>query len=156
MERIGREVSRTLGRTGDGSGHALPEIVAVWPAVVGEAVARRAWPLRVGRDGTLHVATASSTWAFELDRLAGEILERLRAELGPAAPGALRFRPGPLPEDGPERPAPGSTPRPSPPTSEDAAEAASLASAIDDPELRDLVSRAIRASLGKTRSDHRI
>jgi hypothetical protein len=156
MERIGEEVSRTLGRTGDGSGRALPELVAVWPTVVGDAVARQAWPLRIGRDGTLHVATSSSTWAFELDRLSPEILERLRTALGPDAPAALRFRPGPLPEHGPSAPTAGSSHAPLPPTREDAAEAASLVSGIDDPELRDLVARAIRASLGRARSDHQI
>lgn len=154
MERIGHEVSRALGRAGDGSGRTLTELVNAWPRVVGEPVARNAWPLRVGRDGTLHVATSSSTWAFELDRLGPEILPRLREALGEDAPSALRFRPGPLPERGPLPPAlENGQPPPSP---EDAAEAAELASAIADPELRELVSRAARASLAKARSDHRI
>ena len=68
MERIGEDVERQLGRF-DGGG-AMPRIVAAWPAAVGDEVARNAWPARVARDGTLHVHTSSSVWAFELGQLA--------------------------------------------------------------------------------------
>jgi hypothetical protein len=154
MERIGREVERELGRRGDGDTAAISRIVEAWPAAVGEAVARNAWPLRVGRDGTLHVATTSATWAFELDRLAPEIARRFADVLGASAPAALRFRPGPVPE--PPRPAPEARdaalqePTLTPP--EVAAEAASAAAAIEDPELREVVERAARASLARARS----
>jgi hypothetical protein len=158
MERIGREVERELARTGDRDTAAISRIVDAWPEAVGEAVARNAWPLRVGRDGTLHVATSSSTWAFELDRLSPEIAERLAGVLGPSAPAVLRFRPGPLPE--PPSPAPAS---PEGRRAEDAttppevaAEAASAAAAIEDPELREVVERAARASLAKARSGRQI
>ncbi|GIU93594.1 MAG: hypothetical protein KatS3mg012_0051 [Gaiellaceae bacterium] len=156
MERLGDEVSRALGRAGGGGAQALPEIVRAWPGVVGEAIARQAWPLRVGRDGALHVATSSSTWAFELDRLAPEILARLQAALGEGAPSGLRFRPGPLPEQASAPRPPQTPPQVAPPTSEELAAAEELASAIEDPELRALVSRAARASLAKARSDQRI
>ena len=53
---------------------------------------------RLTRDGTLQVNASSSTWAFELDRLAPVILDQLRPELGEATPPALRFVPGPIPE----------------------------------------------------------
>src|SRR5205823_379052 len=99
MERIGHDVEWQLGRF-DGHG-AMPRIVSVWPAVVGEEVARNAWPARVARDGTLHVHTSSSVWAFELGQLAPRILERLREELGDAAPKSLRFVQGHLPEPAP-------------------------------------------------------
>jgi hypothetical protein len=148
MERIGGEVERTFGRAGGGES-TLPKVLSVWVEVVGETVARNAWPLREGRDGTLHVATSSSTWAFELDRLAPEIAVRLEALLGPEAPSRFRFRPGPIPEPGGVQrgveSAPEDTPEVSP---EVAAAAASAASEIEDPELRELVARAARASLG--------
>ncbi|HWH05605.1 MAG TPA: DUF721 domain-containing protein, partial [Gaiellaceae bacterium] len=64
MERIGRDVSRELGRFGPAAGMA--EIVEAWPDAVGEAIARHAWPARIGRDGTLVETTSSSAWAFEL------------------------------------------------------------------------------------------
>jgi hypothetical protein len=146
MERIGREVERSLARAGGESGSALAEITAAWPEVVGEAVARNAWPLRVGRDGTLHVATTSATWAFELDRMRLEIGDRLAAALGPHAPAAVRFRPGPVPEPGSDTTTAQPPPRPEA-SPEEARRAAAAASAIDDPELRALVARAARASL---------
>src|SRR5438045_3798977 len=96
MERIGSDVEHQLSRFG-GLG-AMPQIVSAWPAVVGDEIARNAWPARVARDGTLRVHTSSSVWAFELGQLAPRILEQLVAELGEAAPAAVRFTPGHLPE----------------------------------------------------------
>ena len=78
MERISSVVERQLERF-DGSG-SMPRIVAAWPAAVGEEVVRNAWPARIARDGTLHVHTSSSVWAFELGQLAPRILERLAAD----------------------------------------------------------------------------
>jgi len=76
----------------------VAELTAAWPAAVGDAIARAAWPQRVSRDGTLVVATSSSTWAFELGRMAPEILEKLREAVPGAVPTALKFVPGPVPE----------------------------------------------------------
>ena len=98
MERIGDGVERELARGGGSDVVPLTRVTAAWPSAVGPAIARQAWPLRIGRDGTLHVATASATWANELTLLAGEILERLREQLGPETPGALRCAVGPIPE----------------------------------------------------------
>ncbi len=157
MEHIGDSVGRELARSGGEAGAALAELTAVWPQAVGEAVARNAWPLRVGRDGTLHVATASSTWAFELDRLAPQIHERLRELAGESAPAKLRFRVGPIPEPGalPEAPASAAS-DPLETTPETASEAAELAAGIEDPELRQIVARAARASLARARYGRRI
>jgi hypothetical protein len=150
MERIGKGVERELARSGGGSALALSELTAAWPRAVGEAVARQAWPLRLGKDGTLHVATTSATWAFELDRMSGEIAERLAAVTGRAAPASVRFRVGPVPESAAE-PACSEAPRLAPEgTPETSAEAAAIASEIHDPELRELVSRAARASLTRS------
>ena len=147
IERLDAEVRRELGRFGPIEGDTAA-IVRVWPRAVGETVARNAWPARIARDGTLLVHTTSSTWAFELGRLGETILSQLRDELGKGAPRALKFAAGPLPEARGEafderRPAaPSSTP-------EQRAEAAEIASGIDDPELRELVARAAAASLSK-------
>jgi hypothetical protein len=153
MERIGREVERTLSQTGGDRALRLSRITAAWPEAVGEAVSRQAWPLRLGRDGTLHVATSSATWAFELDRLAPEIGAQLASALGESPPRRFRFRVGPIPEPGSLREAPGegpSTPAEVPP--EATAAAVSAAAAIEDPELRELVARAASASLARARS----
>jgi hypothetical protein len=153
MERIGGEVERALSRSGSSAALSLSEITAAWPKAVGEAVARQAWPLRLARDGTLHVATSSATWAFELDRLSPEIEERLSVLVGDRAPRKLRFRVGPVPESGAPADGPSGIPRDAPPaTPEVVAEAASVAAAIEDEELRELVSRAARASLSRARS----
>jgi hypothetical protein len=153
MERIGREVERTLGATGSAQALELSRISTAWPDAVGEAVARNAWPLRIGRDGTLHVATSSATWAFELDRLSQELAARLEAVLGSSAPAALRFRVGPIPEPGRSSEIAAEAAATAPTISPEAAvEADSAASEIDDPELRELVRRAARASLERARS----
>ena len=155
MDRIGTEVERELGRTGSRDALPLAAITSAWPSAVGEQVARQAWPLRIGRDGTLHVATTSATWAFELDRMGAEIAERLASHVGEDhAPAKLRFAVGPVPEPGMlGEHAPGSPPKAPVPTPKEVAEAAKAAASIDDPDLRELVARAARASLAKARSD---
>jgi hypothetical protein len=154
MERIGGEIDRELARSGSRDAIPLAAITAAWPAAVGEAVARQAWPLRLGRDGTLHVAVASSTWAHELDLLQDAILDGLRVRLGDATPPAVRFVVGPIPE--PPRAIEDAATENDPPIAvppEIESEAAAAASEIDDPELRELVARAARASLVRARSD---
>jgi hypothetical protein len=132
-------VRRELARHGPNA--ALGDALAAWEPAVGAEIARNAQPARFQRDGTLIVHCKDAIWAFELQNRALEIGSRL-----PHAP-ALGFVPGPLPEPGREPPP--ATPRRSPPvTLEAKAKAAELASVIEDPELRELVERAIRSSLG--------
>lgn len=154
MDRIGHEVERVLARGGSRDVLPLAAITSAWPLAVGEAVARQAWPLRIGRDGTLHVATTSATWAFELDRMAAEILERLASQLERAqAPAKVRFAVGPVPESGtPAEDALALSSQTPIPTPEEVVTAAAAAAVIDDPDLRELVARAARASLAKARS----
>jgi|SRR5262245_21190229 len=153
MERIGDEVQRELARGGSRDAIPLAAVTAVWPEAVGDPVARKAWPLRLGRDGTLHVAAASATWANELSLLQDEILAALRARLDDEAPSAIRFAVGPIPEpERPVEPASGTAPGPLDVPPEVDREAAAAAAEIGDPELRELVARAARASLLKGRS----
>jgi len=100
LRPIEDEVRRELARFGPAAG--LGDIVAAWPECVGGGIAANAWPARLARDGSLHVSTSSSAWAFELTQLGSSVLERLQERLGDAAPASLRFAPGPLPEAGPE------------------------------------------------------
>ena len=60
MERLGDDARRLLAAAGAGGTHELSAVIAVWRDCVGEVIARAAWPGRISRDGTLHVATASS------------------------------------------------------------------------------------------------
>ena len=151
MDRIGDAVRRELGRFGTSS--AMVDLVGAWPEAVGETVARNAWPARLARDGTLHVNAGSSAWAFELQQLEHEIVERLREVLGETAPGRLRVVPGRLPE--PLTPAgDGTSKQPPEATLEQAREAREWAAEIESEDLRKSVEKAARASLARA-SDRR-
>jgi Dna[CI] antecedent, DciA len=119
----------------------MAELVERWPPAVGAAIARNAWPARIARDGTVHVNTADSVWAFELGQRAREIATRLGVP-------KLRFAPGPLPEPSVEP-----QPRRPEPTAEDGERAAALAAAIGDPELRERVAKAVTLALSRGRDD---
>jgi hypothetical protein len=152
-ERIGADVNRELGRFGPAAGMA--EIVAAWPRLVGDQISRNAWPARTSRDGTLHVATSSSAWAFELAHHAPEILERLRSDLGDTAPAALRFAPGKLPD--PADPAAEHAARvivePSP---EHFELASALTEGIADQNLREVVAKTAARSLARAAADRSV
>jgi hypothetical protein len=153
MDRLGEEFARELGRFGDGG--RMADLVMAWPETVGATVAENAWPARLARDGTLHVAASSSTWAFELQQLEPEIVEQLRAALGAGAPGRLRFAPGPLPER-PPAPAPETRKPPPQPSPEEARRARELAAEIGSEELRKSVEKAARMSLARAAADRSV
>jgi len=146
MRRLESELRAELGRFGPAAGIAA--LLESWPAAVGDAIARNAWPARVARDGTLIVHTKDSVWAFELTQRVEEIRERLGAD----APTKLRFIAGPVPEPAAE--AASDTPRdvlrPGP---EELAQAEALAASIDDENLRKMVAKAAALSLAKAAAD---
>jgi hypothetical protein len=137
-------VKRELSRFGPAAG--LGEAVAAWPAAVGPAIAANAWPARIARDGTLHIATSSSAWAFELTQLEATVRAKLAERLEGDVPCALRFAPGPLPAPGAEavKASQRTVPRPSPAKQ---AEARRIAAGIGNRSLREAVARAAAASL---------
>ncbi len=146
MDRVGGEVARELGRFGPASGMA--PLVEAWPAAVGPEIARNAWPARLARDGTLHVHTQDSIWAFELTTR----VEEIRSRLGEVAPRRMSFAPGPLPEP-PLASLEQVRERPPEPTPEHVAKAESLARVIRDEELRKVVAKAVAASLSRDDND---
>jgi hypothetical protein len=152
MERLGEQPRRVLAAAGGQETTAMAEIVRAWPTAVGAAISRAAWPARLSRDGTLHVATVSSTWAFELGRMADHIAARLSETLSGSSPASLRFAPGPVPEPPAAQPDrhPAKVVRP---TSETVAAAARLTEPIEDEQLRSLVARAVAASLSRPPDD---
>ncbi len=140
MDRLGDDVRAELRRFGPQAGMA--DLVECWPVAVGAAIARQAWPARISRDGTVHVNTADSMWAFELTQRADEIARRI------GAPG-VRFAPGPLPEPEPVERMTADVALPEP---ADIDEARRLAAAITDENLRETVQRAVSFSLARGRS----
>jgi hypothetical protein len=153
MKRLGDEVAHELGRFG--ASEQMTRIVDAWPVAVGATVARNAWPARIARDGTLHVATSSSSWAFELGQLRTDVLEKLRRALGANAPTELRFAVGKLPEIGldDERDrATRTVPEPGP---DDVRRGAELAASIEPEELRETVAKAAAHGLLRAGNDRR-
>ena len=147
IEPLGPDVRRELERYGPQAG--MGELVAAWPDAVGESIARNAWPARFGRDGTLFVSTRDAVWAFEL----GQRVDEIRARLGSLAPRELRFAPGKVPDPvSAEATAIAECARPQP-SEEQRRAAAEVAATIEDEELRELVARAVAASLARHPSD---
>jgi hypothetical protein len=146
LEPLGQELRRELDRLGPGG--AIADVVAAWPAAVGPAIAANAWPARIGRDGTLHVATSSSAWAFELTYMEDTVRDRLRERLGTEAPPRLRFATGRLPEAGPETGATSERTVASP-SPRALAAAHEIAADIADPGLRESVAQAAAASFAR-------
>ena len=140
MQPLGPDIKSELARYGPQAGMA--ELVERWPAAVGEAIARNAWPARIARDGTVHINTADSVWAFELGHKAAEIAEKLGVE-------KLRFATGPLPEPDEEA----RVPTPVETTPEDEERARAIASSISDANLRESVQKAVTLSLARGRED---
>jgi Dna[CI] antecedent, DciA len=146
MKRVRDAIRRELGRFGPAEGMA--PLVEAWPVAVGELIARNAWPARLARDGTLHVHTTDSIWAFELKSRAEEIRDRL----GELAPPRLAFAPGPIPEPV-ETLSEDAGPAVVEPGPEHVAEADSLARVIRDEDLRKVVAKAAALSLAKASDD---
>jgi hypothetical protein len=145
-ERLGDGVRHELGRFGPAG--AIADVVAVWPDAVGDSIARNAWPARISRDGTLHVSTSSSAWAFELGLLEEKLRERLAAALAKDAPARLRFAPGLLPEASPPEPSDAEDHAPAV-TEQHLQAGEELAATISDENLRKVVAKAAAASLAR-------
>jgi hypothetical protein len=122
----------------------MPELLRRWPETVGEAIARNAWPARIARDGTVHVHTADSVWAFELGQRGGEIAERLGVP-------RVRFAPGPLPPPDEDPPPPAVVPSPA-----DEERARAITARIRDETLRQSAQRAISLALARAALDRQV
>jgi len=115
---------------------------AVWPAAVGSDLGRRS--VVVALDGSvLRVRVPDAAWRRVLLRMRPEILGRLRRLAGPAAPRALGFLEGPVPEPDSVPTRPSSAPPPAPPLVQAAAES------IPDPEIRARFTSSAARYLGR-------
>jgi len=110
--------------------HTLALFRATWPAAVGPVLARRTEVVALD-GGILRVKVPDLRWQRTLVRMRADILSRLRAVAGRAAPRGIGFVVGPV-ADAPEPPraAPEEPPAPAPSALADAA------AAIADPEVR--------------------
>jgi hypothetical protein len=151
VRKIADDVVRELGRFGPAAG--MVAVVDAWPGAVGATIARNAWPARIARDGTLHVATSSSSWAFELALLERDIVRGLRNALGSKAPQSVRFAVGKLPEAGAGDDADEAARRGVEPAVEDVEKGAELTAGIEHDELRKVVANAAAHSLANAGSD---
>jgi hypothetical protein len=148
LEPLGVVIESALPATADRAAD-VAAIARRWPAAVGEAIAREAWPARLTADGELVVHASASVWASELSHLEADLRARLEA-VGIAPAPRLRFTVGAVPR----RPeavgdaAPASAPPDDP-------RADRWTSSIRDPELREAVSLAARSWLERARADAR-
>jgi len=152
MERLEKTLRGALRGAGVPDAGALAVVTRVWPAAVGDAIARAAWPQRIARDGTLLVAASSASWAFELGLLGDEILGKLAVAVGAGAPTGIRFSPGVVPS--PPAPLAG-TAAPVPPEVDGPTRilAEELTAGMADEQLRATIARAAAASLARAASD---
>lgn len=118
-----------------------------WRRGVPERIYRRARPVRI-HAGTLHVNTATSAWASELELMKEQLLASLRQHSPEARIRAIRFRVGPLPDlpnaTREERPQP--PPVIVPPLPESLAR---VLATIDDDDLREAIGTAASMSFGR-------
>jgi len=147
MRPIAAELPRLIGRPLGKRGFGEGGLIAEWPAVVGEEIARHAAPLKLSfprggrREGTLTLRT-SGAFAIELQHMAPQLLERINTYLGYGAIARLKFEHGRLP------PRSRRTKRdPVPLAPEEAEQLASDLQSVADDELRralDSLGRALK------------
>ena len=75
--RVGEVLDRYLSRLGVSGRVAQASVVADWPRLVGDRIAKVSTPESVTQDGTLFVRVASSAWVQELQLITPDILRRL-------------------------------------------------------------------------------
>ena len=137
-------------------GFAEAQLVAQWPAVIGEELARHMAPERISfargerRDGTLRLRVAPG-FALEAQHREPQILERINAFFGYRAVARLALTQGPLPRG----PAAAARARGRLGETERQALDRRLAG-IEDPGLRDALRRLGEAVIGSARTARQI
>lgn len=89
--RVGSALDRVVRHLGAPSVSALDTLYRRWPELVGEGLADRTRPLAL-RDGALVVGVHDPAWATQVRFLEPQLLERLAAQMGSAAPRRLEVR----------------------------------------------------------------
>ncbi len=131
-------------------GFAEAQLVAQWPAIIGEDIARGVSPDKLSfgrgerRDGTLHLRVAPG-FGPEIQHREPVLVERINAFFGYRAVARLAIKQGP-----PARPAEPPPPRPRPLKNEERQSLARRVAEVDDDELRSALQRLGEAVIGAT------
>jgi hypothetical protein len=144
VDALLRRATRALAR---GNDSVLAAVRAAWPEATGPGTVNHAYPIRRSRAGVVTVGCADAVWAQELDMRTDELMQRLATIIGdPDAVAGLRFVVADHAIPAPQQPPAARVPLP-PPGPGALARARAATEAIEDPELRDLVTRAAARSL---------
>lgn len=122
-----------------------------WRRAVPERVYTRARPVRL-HQGVLHVNTATSAWASELEHWKEKLVASVRRHAPEAKVRAIRFRVGPLPEL-PSGTRPERTPAPPVVVAPLPEQLARALAAIDDDGLREAIGAAASVAIGRENAE---
>jgi hypothetical protein len=139
--RIADAVTATFSRLGLEPRLREHAIFRVWPAVVGQAIARHAAPESL-RNARLLIHVTDPIWLHHLSMMRHRILEALRVRLGPSAVRELVLRIG---EVSPP-PSPSAAPageRAAPPDAARLAEIEAIVAPVKDDEAREAFRRLL-------------
>ena len=147
MRALAAEVPKIAGAVLGKRGFAEAQLVAQWPAIIGEDLAKGVAPERLSfsrgerREGTLHLRVAPGL-ALELQHREPVLLERINAFFGYCAVARLALKQGPLPESVPP------PRRPRPLKAEQRQQLDGHLANVEDPALRAALARLGAAVLG--------
>ena len=151
MRALAAEVPKIAGSVLGKRGFGEAQLVAQWPAIIGEQIAAGASPVKLSfprgerRDGTLHLRVDSAL-ALEVQHREPVLIERINAFFGYRAVARLALRQGP-PATAPE-PRP---PRPRALTAEERQQLDRGLAGIEDPELKAALERLGEAVIGSAK-----
>ena len=148
LRAIAAEVPRIAGPVLGKRGFAEAQLVAQWPSIIGEELARGVSPEKLRfsrgerRDGTLHLRVAAGLGP-EIQHREPVLIERINAFFGYHAVARLAQKQGP-----PVRPAAPPPPRPRPLAAPERQILDRSLADIEDPDLRDALRRLGEAVIG--------
>jgi hypothetical protein len=152
MRSVGSELPRIAGRVLGKRGLGEAQLLAEWPAVVGEALAGETLPMKLSfppgggrKNGVLKLRVTSAA-ALSVQHREPQILERINGFFGYGAVARLALVQGPLPERKPSRPPVSRLLTPA-----EAGEVASQVSQVSDPGLKSALERLGVAILSQRR-----
>jgi hypothetical protein len=147
MRALAAEVPKIAGAVLGKRGFAEAQLVAQWPAIIGEDLAKSAAPEKLSfargerREGTLHLRVAPGL-ALEIQHREPMLLERVNAFFGYRAVARLALKQGPLPQSEPP------PRRPRPLKAEERQQLDAHLGSVEDPALRAALARLGAAVIG--------